>query len=277
MEFNDRGPAGLCQPDTAVPVFEDLSWPVMICLLGEFRLMNGGEALPVHGRGKSSELLRLLGLKYNTCVRREVLLDRLWPESSPDLAAQSLNSLVYSLHKQLGEHLNGSAPVVYCDGFYRLNLQAGIGVDVIAFDRLARQSERAAQEGDLASAAEIARRAIAFYQGDLSDGADFSVTLELERLRSLFLTMLARLADYHFSIQDYASCLEYAHRLLEWDHCREDAHRMIMRCHVRRGERSAALRHYQLCQTILQTEFEAVPEPLTNALYDQIRTEPQCV
>jgi DNA-binding SARP family transcriptional activator len=275
--FNDRRAADLCLPETADPVLEADSWQVMICLLGEFRLMKGSELLTVHSRGKGGELLRLLGLKYHTCVRREAILDRLWPDSSSDLAAQSLNSLVYSLHKLLGEYIGGAAPVVYCEGFYRLNVQAGIGVDVAVFDRLARRSETAAHAGSLNQAAEYARQAIEYYQGDLTDGGDFSVRLELERLRTLFLTLLACLADYHYSIGDYLNCLDYAHRLLEHDHCREDAHRMVMRCYVRRGQRAAALRQFLLCQSILQTEFEAVPELATIALYDQIRTEPQLV
>lgn len=277
MELKDPAINLLSRPDYASPEPDELSWPVMICLLGEFRLMKGSEPLTIHSRGKGGELLRMLGLKYDTCVCREALLDRLWPESSQDLAVQSLNSLVYSLHKQLGEHLDGAAPVVCAEGFYRLNIPAGIGVDVVAFDRLARRSEQAARESNPELAADLAGRAISFYQGDLSAGSDFAITLELERLRTQYMTLLARLADYHFSAGDYTGCLEYAHRLLEKDHCREDAHRMVMRCYVRRGERAAALRQYQLCQSILQDEFDAVPEPATIALFNQIRTDPQLV
>jgi hypothetical protein len=47
-----------------------------------------------------------------------------------------------------------------------------------------------------------------------------------------------------------------------------------MRCYVRRGERAAALHHYQVCIDMLQTEFDAVPETATIALFDQIRLAP---
>ena len=46
------------------------------------------------------------------------------------------------------------------------------------------------------------------------------------------------------------------------DHGREDVHRVVMRCYVRRGERAAALRHYQVCAHILRAEFDAAPEPI---------------
>ena len=271
-------PARQVQPESIQAEPGDFSWPVMICLLGEFRLVRKGEPLVTFGGGgKSGNLLRLLALKHAGCVARDSILDHLWPDASPELAAQSLNSLVYSLRKQLSQYLGGQAPVVSNDGFYRLNIQAGMGVDVIAFDSLARQSNLLAQSGNLELAAQTARRAIEYYQGDLYGGDELAVTLELERLRNIFLSLLARLADECYKKNHYPECLYYAHRLLDYDPCREDAHRIVMRCHVRLGERAAALRQYILCTSILFSEFEAIPEPVTTALYDQIRTNPENV
>src|SRR5450756_1288034 len=91
----------------------DYSWPVMICLLGEFRLVKKmGEQIAIHSGGKGGNLLRLLALKYNSFVGRDTILDHLWPEASPELALQSLNSLVYGLRKQLSKHLGGLAPII---------------------------------------------------------------------------------------------------------------------------------------------------------------------
>jgi hypothetical protein len=47
-----------------------------------------------------------------------------------------------------------------------------------------------------------------------------------------------------------------------------------MRCHVRRGERAQAMRQYRICCSILQDEFDALPEPATQLLYQQIRLDP---
>ncbi len=55
--------------------------------------------------------------------------------------------------------------------------------------------------------------------------------------------------------------------------CREDAYRMLMRCYIRRGERAAALNLYRRCVDILRAEFDAVPEPTTTALFEQIRLD----
>jgi hypothetical protein len=44
-----------------------------------------------------------------------------------------------------------------------------------------------------------------------------------------------------------------------------------MRCYVQLGERVQAFRQYQLCQELLQKEFNSAPEQDTVALFDQIR------
>jgi len=120
-------------------------------------------------------------------------------------------------------------------------------------------------------------KAVQLYRGDLCTGTDGNAVVERERLRAHFLTVLARLADYHFSVSNYPRCLHYAEQLLQYDACREDAHRMVMRCYVRQGERAQALRQYLLCQNILRAEFDAAPESHTTLLYDQVRLHPDTV
>src|SRR5262245_24611632 len=100
---------------------DDASWPVMICLLGNFRLLVAGELMPARAGGKREALLTHLALQYGRRVPRERLIQAVWPASEPDLALQSLNSLVYALHKLLRPALHGAPPVLHEDGYYRLN------------------------------------------------------------------------------------------------------------------------------------------------------------
>lgn len=118
---------------------------------------------------------------------------------------------------------------------------------------------------------------IQWYEGDLCGGDDAQWVVERERLRARYLNILARLADYHYDRNDYEACLNHAMLLLSHDPCREDAHRFIMRCYVRRGERGQAMRHYEVCERVLRTEFEADPEPATKTLLEQIRVAPDSV
>jgi DNA-binding SARP family transcriptional activator len=251
-------------------------WPVLICLLGPFQLLKAGRPVPLRSGGKIEALLSTLALQPGYGVRREELLAGLWPDQDVLLAGQSLNSLVYSVHRLLGEALD-APPVLLADGLYRLNVEAGIGIDIACFDALVSAGERAARAGDRRHAVESFARAVEFYRGDLRVGSDVRAAIERERLRARFLTVLAQLADWAFACRDYAACLDHALRLLQCDPCREDAHRLVMRCYVRRGERAQALRQYHLCCSILHDEFDAEPEQRTTALFDQIRLAPETV
>lgn len=257
---------------TAAPPF-----PVLICLMGGFRLLKFGHPIPVRGGGKTETLLSNLALRRGRPVQRDTLLSTLWPDVERTLAGQSLHSLVYSLHKQFGDVIGGEAPVVLADGRYQLNVEAGIGIDIASFEALASGGDTRARRGDGAAAVEAYRQAVDLYRGDLSCGADICAVVERERLRARYLTLLGRIASYYYSAHDYVACLDHALLLIDKEPCREDAHRLVMRCYMRRGERAQALRQYRLCEHVLRTEFDATPEPATNALFDQIRLDPDSI
>jgi DNA-binding SARP family transcriptional activator len=197
-----------------------------------------------------------------------------WPDAEPQLAAQSLNSLVHHLQRLLGRPLSGAQLLLHVNGCYRLNFEAGVDVDAIRFATLADDGDRQRREMNLASALESYRCAVDLYRGDLTGGVQVQAVVERERLRSVYLTLLARLAEHSFQEGDYAACQGFAQRSLACEPCREDAHRMLMRCYVRQAERAQALRQYRLCENVLRAEFDAIPEAATTALFDQIRRNP---
>jgi DNA-binding SARP family transcriptional activator len=246
----------------------------MICLLGNFRLLKAGQPVVVPFEGKAEVLLSYLALRHGRRVPREELLDVLWPEGDHARAKLSLNSLVYSLHRLLGDQLGGAAPVLCAGGYYRLQVEAGVCVDVACFDALVDAGDREAHAAGLPAGAQTYARAVRLYRGDLCTAMDMHAVVERQRLRNRYAILLARLADYYFGQRDYAACLDLATRLLVHDPCNEDAHRLVMRCYVRRGERTQALRQYQVCRDILQAEFGAAPELATTALFDQARLDP---
>jgi len=129
-------------PLTDVPSI-DLNSRVHIQLLGSFRLLKAGRPVATREGGKTEGFLAALALHPGKLIPRDVLLDNLWPESDSLLAGQSLNTLVYSLHKRLGDALGGATPVLHAQGSYRLNLEAGVGVDVWYLERLSAAGERA--------------------------------------------------------------------------------------------------------------------------------------
>lgn len=250
------------------------SSPVTICLLGRFRVVKAGAPVTLRPGGKTETLLCRLALREHYRAPREWLLEAVWPESDTSHATHALNSLVHATRKSFGDALDGAAPVVYTDGGYQLNTEAGVAVDIGEFDTLVDQAEWGFRNGDVADGVRFALHAIAVYQGDLCAVDGVRALVERERLRAVYLSLLGQVADHYFREKDYSNALRYSLLLLRHDPCREDAHRLVMRCYVRFGQRAQAFRQYKTCERMLESEFDARPEPLTEALYDQVRTAP---
>jgi DNA-binding SARP family transcriptional activator len=125
---------------------------IMICVLGNIQLLHEGQLLPVRPGGKSEALVSYLAIMYSRPVSRKQLTQALWPTSDPALASHSLNNLVYTLNKRLGPRLSGSALVLHEEGYYRLNTDVGIVVDVERFDRLTQAGDRQTLAGDTEAA-----------------------------------------------------------------------------------------------------------------------------
>jgi DNA-binding SARP family transcriptional activator len=251
--------------------------PVLICLLGDFRVLKAGTEMSMRGAGKTAMLLTLLALGEGHRVSRRALLGALWPDSEEPRGSHALSSMLHGLNEQLSDALDGAPPIVHRSGACQLNVKAGVGVDTAHFDALVRTAEAHLRAGNARAAMAASAAAVKLYRGDVYACDDLRAVVERERLRALHLSLLSRLADERFEHRQYVGALDYAGRLLAADPCREDAHRLVMRCHVRLGERAQALRQYRTCARILDVEFGVGPEPLTDALFEQIRSAPDGV
>lgn len=210
-------------------------------------------------------------------MRRETLVESIWPDLDAARAIQCLNTLVHELKLQFADALGGQPPVVHAQSQYVLNLAGGLRVDALEFESAVDAGDHLLSAGETAAAIRSFEHALLLYRGDLTSGPDIAGLLERERLRAVCLTALARLADAHFGLANYEQALSYAIRLLGIDPCREDAHRMAMRAYVRLGARAQALRQYTTCRQILADEFDATPEPATEQLFALLRLDPGLV
>jgi DNA-binding SARP family transcriptional activator len=250
---------------------------VFVCLLGGFRIFRAGSPMRVPSGGKVEQVLGHLAMHPRHGLSREELLERVWPASDLALASQSLSTLNHWLKRQLSDALSGEAPIVRRAGRCALNTGPSLTVDLLEFDAAMARASMHTSAGNEGAAIQSYESALDLYGGDLWVGSDIRQLLERERLRAAYLTARARLGDHYFQAGRYDLSIQQAYELLAVDPFREDAHRMAMRCYVRSNQRAQALRQYQTCRELLQKEFDAIPEPATDALYDRIRWNPGTV
>lgn len=246
---------------------------VLVSVLGAIRLSADGKVVPIASGSKAEQILVSLVLERHHRLPRSDLLERVWPSCPMNRSGQCLNSLIHQLNKEVVAHAGGVQLIVNASGFYRLNPADEVTVDSDRFDRWSEHGMRLLRRGDPAGLP-YCLSASDLYRGEFCAGTNVDVLIERERLRATFLNLLACLADHALAAGDHAIALRYVQRLLELDCCREDAHRQAMLCYTRLGLRSQALRQYRVCREALEREFDAVPEPKTEAMFDVIRVNP---
>jgi DNA-binding SARP family transcriptional activator len=82
--------------------------------------------------------------------------------------------------------------------------------------------------------------------------------------------MLARTAECHAELGQYAEVVQICRKALVFDPCRESFHYLLMKYLVKYGRPDLALAQYRHCQHVLAREFGTGPLPETQRLYQQI-------
>ena len=228
-------------------------------------------------RAKVRGLLAFLLLQHEGIAHRDSLLEALWPNVPYDKALPSLNTAVYNLRRSLEPALERVADSCYVqvDGDFYVLRGAGLhSLDVRRFEDNLDQA-RGAVEPERALL--HFRNALEQYRGDFaSDLARFDfpwADQERTRLRARYLDALEAQADL-LAAKEPRAASDLLLRLMSQDPCRESACRALMRLALSRGERAAALTHFERLAAALRRELDERPSPETYQLYRLAQATP---
>ena len=191
--------------------------------------------------------------------RREQILGVLWPDTDSKKARRALNQLIYTLRK--------ASPELDLESVSdALDFGKEVWLDVEEF-------ERRFEAGDLKGAVEL-------YEGpflpDLSVGEpEFDHWADRERagLRRKFRRAALELAGQAKAEGDANQAVAYCRRLVEADPLDDEAQHLLIESLYLRGDRLAALRHYEKYRELLAQELEVEPLDHTRELIERIRGE----
>jgi DNA-binding SARP family transcriptional activator len=234
-----------------------------LTLLGGFQArIDPAQPLAIKQK-KWQALLAVLAMRPGHEHQRAALVGLLWADSPEDHARHSLRQTLHGLRRLLAPVT--PAPLVLQADSVMLD-PAAVDVDVVAFERCARDGDSEALE-----------RATALYTGDLLRGLAVEqeafedwLRSERERLHELALEACAKLLAHQMRDARADPAVQTALRLLTLDPLQEVTHRALMRLYLRQGRRAAALRQYQVCVDVLQRELGVEPEAATREMYQQL-------
>jgi DNA-binding SARP family transcriptional activator len=244
-----------------------------IRLFGKLSAHRGGDDLLASLPPKAQELLAYLLLYRERWHTRERLAAELWPEAGPREGRTRLRRLMWRLQDGLGEDPAATRLLKVQADWLGINADAGLWLDVEIVEQAYRRLG-SAPDGVTPELAARLESASASIQGDLLDNwyQEWCI-VERERLRIIQIGVLSRLTNYYVAHRQIERGVATASQLLQIDRAHEGAHRQLMRLRYMAGDRTGALRQFDICRNVLNEEFRVAPERLTLALYDELRND----
>jgi DNA-binding SARP family transcriptional activator len=217
-------------------------------------------------------ILKLLLARRGRVVPVDQLIELIWPGEDPAAARCHLHVRISQLRRALDPD-DPDAHVLTVAGGYTFTPNTNCWIDTVEFETCARRGRRCQEGGDLAEAINAYESARTLYQGNFLEGDPYAdwASIERERLRERFLTMLTELAECYARQGRYRRAITRCREVLANDLCREAVYTRLMLYHYYAGEQDRALRSYEYCRQVLANELGVEPLPQTTALYEQIR------
>lgn len=217
-------------------------------LLGTFEVHVDGK--PVSDEAwrhrRAAEVVKILALEQTHRLHREQIMDALWPDLAPEAAAANLRKAVHHARKALG-----SSDAISTSGrSVELGPATEVSIDCFGFEGAASAALRSKDPAAAETAAEL-------YGGELLPDDRYAswAAVTRERLRSLAILTLKLASRWE--------------RVLEIDPADEEAHQALMHQALEEGDRTRAVRQFQMLRQRLRIDLGMGPDPRSVRLYER--------
>ncbi|MFD0693488.1 response regulator [Paenibacillus sp. GCM10027628] len=212
---------------------------------------------------KAQELFAYLVHRKNRPVRKDTLLELLWPDSDYKKGLTQLYTAIYQIRKTL--HAMGSTiEIQNVDKGYTLDLK-NTRLDVEEWEN--GLQELSALEPDTLSRY---KRLLELYRGDYFAEYDYIwAESERERLRALWFQQAVRLADFLAASDMYAEALSLYYRIQQAFPYAEESYWALMKLFQAQGDYASVQRQHDSLCLVLSEEFGTQPNPIIEEWYLQ--------
>jgi DNA-binding SARP family transcriptional activator len=210
----------------------------------------------------AARTLSFLFVSYPEGLRRDRVIDMMWPGANQSRGNSRFHSTMYRLRSALSKEI-----IVHENGIYRINPNYPYRYDVFEFEQLAKISHMDKSEtGHLARA-----RALGIYQSSFLESCESTWCHEIrEALEMEMLDLLLAHGEHLVQQGQFAEAESCFLRGLALDSFDERAHRGIMLCRALCQDRTGAIQQYHECERILAKELDVEPGKETVSLYASI-------
>jgi DNA-binding SARP family transcriptional activator len=240
--------------------------------LGNFKVYQDEQWIYRWTSRKALSVLKYLVVYYPTPISKEVLMDSLWPDADAESARRNLHQAIYTLRHTLKEGNHDYSHVLFEEEHYLLNPEMQIWLD---FEEFENQYQRGLEMERLQLFTEAIHAYVAaehLYQGDFMGDTLYEDLPNARRqyFWEMYLSTAYRLSYCYLKLDQTRAAIALNQRVLERDKTQEPAHLNLLKCYISQGQRSLAIRQYQICVETLREELDLPPSAETRALYQKI-------
>jgi len=207
-------------------------------------------------------------------IPKEILIDELWPEESPEAAEKNFKTALQRLRKSLEPsiHKDFSSSYIHLhDNLVHLD-PALCQVDAELFLSVLRVAEEKEKRGETKSALSLYTEALEMYKGDFLPEELYApwVDKKREELRRKFIELLNRMARLYEKQGAAKKAIDCYNKAIQEDPLIEEAYQKLMTFYSNKGMYNDALKTYEACKRTLRTELKSKPDPTTSAIYRKV-------
>ena len=249
----------------------DAALPLVVQALGRFRVLRGGEPIPLTAwqSRKARDLLKILVARRGRPTPRDFLMEALWPEQDPGKLGNRLSVLLSTVRTVLDPDKRFDADHFIAADRSSLWIQSeNLAVDVERFLDASSEALAALRDGSPDAGASLAA-AEAVYSGDfLEEDAyeDWAVALR-EEARAVYTEVARALAEDASARGDADAATRYYLRVLERDPYDEPAHLGLVTALDAAGRHGEARRRFRAyCARMESIGIESASFPAVTAV-----------
>lgn len=264
---------GTLSVPAAAPAPPAVGGGLQVSLLGALDVRIGGVEISDRAwrTSKAKELFSLLLFRRGRPLRRDEIIERLWPECEPASGISNFHFTLHALRKALASTDVPSAPTVRTEGGYQLVVSEKLAVDVDVFELLLHEAERCRRAGRPEDAARLFRAATALYRADLLTDLDTEWIAERrEDVLRRYLSALRMLAELDLERRDASAAVASCRTYLEREPYDEHVRRILMQAYHAAGDGALVEREYRALEQLLRRELGSAPERATTQLYQRL-------
>jgi len=196
--------------------------------------------------------------------QREALATFFFPDVDMSRALAYLRNTLWTINKGLGDNwLEIERDTI------RIIPQDGLWVDIWAFEAYETGTDLHGWQSAVALYRDEFMRGFSLPDSDAFDEWQF---FQSQSLRGRLNGVLEKLTRGYIAQNRYEEAIPYARRWVVMDNLNESAHRNLMRLYDWTGQRTAALKQYQMCADLLKNELGIAPDDKTRKLYQAIQS-----